>query len=80
MQALQDNITYLEDMIHEHCPGGFHRAFSMPADTDLSKAVHKAAVKKDDKYANSELGKKFRRMVMQLLYCAHHTRHARISQ
>lgn len=28
----------------------------------------------DDKYANSELGKKFRRLVMQRLYCAHQAR------
>ena len=74
-QVKLDMKRYIEDMILEHCPGGFHRAFSMPAYTDLSKAVHKAAVEKDDKYANSELGKKFRRLVMQqLLYCAHQAR------
>ena len=73
-QVKLDMARCIEDMILEHCPGGFHRAFSMPADTDLSKAVHKAAVEKDDKYANSELGKKFRRLVMQLLYCAHQAR------
>ena len=69
-----DMERYIEDLLLEHFSAGIHRTFSMPADTDLSNAVHKAAAEKDDKYANSEISKKFRRMVMQLLYCAHQAR------
>lgn len=61
-QVKLDMRRYIENVLLEYCPGGLHshRTFSLPADTDLTKAVQKAAVEKDDTHANSELGKKFR--------------------
>ena len=65
---------YITDMAREHFPAGGHRSYSLPADLDLPKAVAKAAQDRDTTYADTETGKTFRRLVMQLLYASYQAR------
>lgn len=69
-----DMKRYIADMLAEHFPGGVHHAYTVPADTDLANVVHKAACAKDTTYSKTEVGALFRRLCMQLLYCAHQAR------
>ena len=61
---------YITDMVNEAFPGGMHRTYQTPADTDLHKVVYEASIKKDTTHAKTEIGKRFRRLVMQMLFCA----------
>ena len=61
---------YINDMVSEAFPGGMHRTYQTPADTDLHKVVYEASIKKDTTHAKTEIGKRFRRLVMQMLFCA----------
>ena len=64
---------YITEMAREHFPAGGHRSYSLPADLDLPKAA-KAAQDRDTTYADTETGKTFRRLVMQLLYASYQAR------
>ena len=61
---------YIERMVTETFPGGVHHSYTVPADTDLRDVVYKASQVKDTSEAKTELAKRFRRLCMQLLYCA----------
>ena len=65
-----DMERYIEDMIAELFPGGVHHAYTVPADTDLSNVVYAASVAKDTTYAKTPLAKRFRSLLMKLLYAA----------
>ena len=69
-----DMNRYIADMLAEHFPGGVHHAYTVPADTDLASTVHKAACTRDTTHSKTEVGALFRRLCMQLLYCAHQAR------
>jgi hypothetical protein len=69
-----DMERYIDDMKFEHFPAGIHHAYSTPAETDLAKVVHKAKLAKDTTHAQTPLAKRFRRLTMQILYCALQTR------
>ena len=69
-----DMNRYIKDMVDEHFPAGIHHHYSVPADTDLTDFVYKASCVKDTTYSKTELGKRFRRLCMQLLYCSYQAR------
>ena len=69
-----DMNRYIKDMVDEHFPAGIHHHYSVPADTDLTDFVYKASCVKDTSYSKTELGKRFRRLCMQLLYCSYQAR------
>jgi hypothetical protein len=69
-----DMERYIDTMKDEHFPSGIHHAYSAPADTDLARVVAKAKLARDTTHAATALAKRFRRLTMQLLYCAHQAR------
>ena len=70
--GMESYITRMyEDYYGEGKP---HHSYSTPADTDLPKVVHQAAKNKDSTMKDTALAKRFRRLCMQLLYCAMHGR------
>ena len=69
-----DMERYIDEMAAEMFPGGVHSRASVPADTDLPSVVFSAGITKDDTYADTDIGKRFRRLTMQLLYCAQNCR------
>jgi|EP00966_Prymnesium_polylepis_P024317 hypothetical protein len=54
---------YITDMVNEAFPGGMHRTYASPADTDLIKVGYEASLKKDTTHAKTETG-------TRLLFCA----------
>ena len=69
-----DMQRYIEDVIADAFPGGIHYKYVTPAEPDLNKVVYEASVQKDTTHANTALAKRYRRLVMQLLYCSTMTR------
>ena len=69
-----DMARYIESCVDDAFPGGVHHSYSCPADTDLAGVVLKAALAKDTTYAKTDIAKRFRRLVMQLLYLSQQTR------
>ena len=69
-----DMQRYIEDMIADAFPGGIHYKYVTPAEPDLTKVIYDASVQKDTTHANTALAKRYRRLVMQLLYCSTMTR------
>jgi hypothetical protein len=47
-----------------------HHAYALPADTDLPQVVAKAAAARDTTWANTDVGKRFRSLVMKANYSA----------
>ena len=69
-----DMNRYIQDMVDEHFPAGIHHHYNVPADTDLTDFVYKASCIKNTDYSKTDLGKRFRRLCMQLLYCSYQAR------
>ena len=69
-----DMRRYITDAFNEAFPGGQHLVYKTPAIESLGKDVYEASVKRDTSQADTELGKRFRRMTMQMLYVATHVR------
>ena len=63
-----DMQKYIEEAADEFFPGGIHHAYTVPADKDLENVVYKAAVGKDVSYAGTDIGKRFRSILMKMLY------------
>ena len=59
---------YIEEAADEFFPGGIHHAYTVPADKDLENVVYKAAVGKDVTYACTDIGKRFRSILMKMMY------------
>jgi hypothetical protein len=65
-----DMQRYIDNVIADTFSGGIHHKSVKPAEPDLNKVVYEASVQKDTTYADTELAKRYRRLVMQLLYCS----------
>lgn len=67
-----DMIDYTLACAAEAFPGGIHLEgrYSTPAATDLATVVQQTATTRDTSCAGTPIGKRFRRIVMQLLYLA----------
>eukprot|EP00966_Prymnesium_polylepis_P266293 6151769-Prymnesium_polylepis.1 len=65
-----DMQRYIEDVIADISPGGIHHKYVTPAEPGLNKVVYEASVQKDTTCADTELAKRYRRLVMKLLYCS----------
>jgi hypothetical protein len=65
-----DMSGYITRCIEEAFPGGVHHAYALPADTDLPQVVAKAAAARDTTWANTDVGKRFRSLVMKANYSA----------
>ena len=65
-----DMEDYITRCAEEAFPGGIHHEYTVPADTDLPQVVEKALRQKDTSYAGTDIGKRFRRIVAQILYAA----------
>ena len=69
-----DMEKYIGECVKEAFPGGVHHTYNTPAVQELPKMVAKAAEVKDTTYVKDAVGKRFRRLTMQMLYVASHTR------
>ena len=65
-----DMSDYITRCIEEAFPGGAHHAYALPADSDLPQVVAKAAAARDTTWANTDVGKRFRSLVMKANYPA----------
>ena len=65
---------YIDAMAAEFFPAGVHHAYTTPAESDLAAVVYQASIAKDTTYAGTDIGKRFRRMTMQLLYLSKQVR------
>ena len=69
-----DMENYITEITQEHFPQATRVAYSTPAVETLAQEVHRAQRDKDTSYANSDVSKRYRRIVMQLLYVASNCR------
>ena len=63
-----DMQRYIEEATKELFPGGVHHNYSTPAEECLGRDVYKASLAKDTSHANTEVGERFRKITMKMLY------------
>ena len=69
-----DMMHYITEITQEHFPQATRVTYSTPAVETLAQEVHRAQRDKDTTYSDSDVSKRYRRIVMQLLYVASNCR------
>ncbi|MGB0243952.1 MAG: reverse transcriptase domain-containing protein [Candidatus Nanopelagicales bacterium] len=69
-----DQTKFIDAIVNEYFPAGIHQNYVTPAVKELVADVFKATMAKDTTHSGTEIGKKFRRLIMQMLYIATKTR------